>query len=792
MPTLNYPGTPGDTLYMGSPVPPAGVEITTLRLAPERTDTSIPLTFGQPFKAGDVNPASFDLKVFSGATQLVSQADEIALHTDGSVRFAVMSALVPSIVNGVEQTLTVKTVPKAAPTVAPLTLPAEWQLNATATIYRHQLTAVRFTNRTTGGYVLGETVQLSIAGIGATETYTVTIKNSGTFGNQTGVGFDRGMNIATEFASLMASSVSYRAFQSNYERLFIRPRDPAGGAFTITVTYAGTSVISEIPYFTYGGLPQDWTVDFHSALAAKVALVNAGTATTGVRFKGPAVTEFELVASFTLAGTPHPHLEARVAVRMYAGGAHIMSDMAIEMCRTFVSSQRQMTYGLVIKNGATVKHTEPAFTHWYGGRWHKKTWYGANPEVHFKHDVPYFLDSRAVHNYDRTNVINESAIVNTFASQNNGRVNQANLGPMAYLLWRPGMGDTGGRPDIGPSPSWFAMHVLAQDKRTKQIMLAQSDAAGAWGTHFRNENTGQVVRIDTYPSISTNANYSSTPGIPTRGVNAGELDPTGMGSDLEHVADMAYIPYLVTGDYYYAEEMLFWAAHSVASRPADFRNFGEGLLYRMTLRAIAWALRNLANPARVLPETSPHKAYLNTIVNRNFNYYATTYVAGNPDVSPLGAINHGASDTAPWQMDYMASVVALSAENGQTDAQTLLLWIGRFVADRMTDPGYCIQQAAGYYWQLKTADNTAWLTTWAQMYARNEPSSVGVTCSTIPASGYPGSPDAAAAWALGATAAVYNAGLANGLTAYNNFKPVAALTAGYKDSPTWAIVPRLP
>ena len=66
-----------------------------------------------------------------------------------------------------------------------------------------------------------------------------------------------------------------------------------------------------------------------------------------------------------------------------------------------------------------------------------------------------------------------------------------------------------------------------------------------------------------------------------------------------------------------------------------------------------------------------------------------------------------------------------------------------------------------------------------------------MTCSTISPAGYPGSPDASASWALGAVAALYNAGVANGLTAYNNFKPVAAMTAGYKDSPTWSIVPRV-
>lgn len=782
-----HPGVPGTMLRGGLPTSPSGDAVTTLTLVPERTDTAVPLTFGQPFAAGDVDPDLFDLKLYSGDTPLVSQADDIALHTDGSVRFAVMSGMVPAITNGVEQALTIRTVPKTTQTPATLTLPASWQLNATATIYRHQLTAVKFTDQSTGGYVLGQTVQLAISGIGSTETYTVTIKS-----NQVGVGFDRGMAIAQEFETLMAASPSYIAFQANYQRLFVRPRNPASGAFTITVTYAGSSVITQIPYFTYGGPPQDWMVDFHSALAAKVALVNAGTTTTGVRFKGPAATEFELVSPFMFEGSPHPHLEARVSVRMYAGGAHIMSDLTIEACRTLVAGQRQITYGLVIKNGSTVKHSEPAFTHLYGGRWHKKTWFGADPEVHFKHDVPYFLDSRAVLNYDRTSVINESAIAATLSAQNAAKAAQADLGPMAHLLWRSGMGDTGGRKDIGPSPMWFVMHLMAQDKRTKQIMLAQSDAAGGWAAHFRDENTGFVVRVDTYPNIAVNPNYSSSPGIPARGLNAGELDPSDRGVDLEHQADMAYIPYLITGDYYYLEELHFWGGYCPASLPADYRSYAQGLTNRVTVRAQAWCLKNMSNAARVTPEGHPLKSYFNGLVDRNMAFYAAKYVSGNPAISPLGAMEHpGSSSSAPWQMDFMVSTMCLNADNGNTDAQAVVNWIAQFTVGRLTSPDYCINKAAGYYWEMKNVGNTEWLTTWAQMYARNEPGSVGMNCSTLSVSGYPGSPEASASYALGMAAAAYNSGVSSGLTAYNDYKPLAAMSNAYKDDPTWSVVPRL-
>ena len=55
------------------------------------TQASLPLTFGQPFRAGDLPSTSGLIATDSNGASVPLQMDEVSSHTDGSVRFAVLS-----------------------------------------------------------------------------------------------------------------------------------------------------------------------------------------------------------------------------------------------------------------------------------------------------------------------------------------------------------------------------------------------------------------------------------------------------------------------------------------------------------------------------------------------------------------------------------------------------------------------------------------------------------------------------------------------------------------------------
>lgn len=795
----SYPGTPGTPIYAGRPSP-GGSLLTALVLEPDATRTGQPVTFGQPFRAGDVDPTTHDIKVFDGEVMLPSQADEIALHLDGSVSYAVCSAYVPSVADGVPKTLSIKSVAKeAAPALPDLVLDPNWQFVAKATIYRRQVTRIRFTDRSTGGYVVGETVQLELSGIGPTETYTVTIKSSGAFGNQTGVSFSAGENIAKEFVSLAAGSANYDVYRLNnqgYERVWIKAKDPSAAAFTLTITYAGTSVITQINDSVYEGPPQEWTVDLHAAAAAKIASLNAGSPTTGVRLRGPAVTELEFDLPFMLGAVEHPHLRARPSVRLYNNGDRIRTDFVIENNWTFVENPAPVVYGLAIENDGVDVFTQPVFSHSYACRWHKITWFGENADVFLKHDVPYFIDTKAVHNYDRDLVISEAAIEDELADINTARSQQAAFGPLAWLLWEPLMGTTGGRRDLGPSPTWFVMHLLAQDPRTKEIMLAQADAAVGWDIHYRDETHGnQIFNIEDYPTFSSRLYTPGASPLPSwRGPNSIEVFYTGTSSDFEHQADFAYLPYLLTGELFYLDELLFWASYCLHGRTPGTRDNANGrVVGASTVRAQAWSLRTIGCAARITPQNHPLKAHFERVLDYNLDWMASYYQESNPLTSPLGALAHTTgTSSAPWQCDFMASTLSLLADNGYADALSALSFISNFTVGRFLTPDFCIRLAAGYYWNIKDGGGN-FLTTWQQVYELEWPGYPIGQCSTLPFSesemGYPGITTGYAAQALGALGAVHRSGIANGKVAYDAYKTQANVATAYASDPTWAIIP---
>ena len=79
--------------------------------------------------------------------------------------------------------------------------------------------------------------------------------------------------------------------------------------------------------------------------------------------------------------------------------------------------------------------------------------------------------------------------------------------------------------------------------------------------------------------------------------------------DNAHQPSLAYVPYLLTGDRYYAEEMAFWANYGMLrTYPGDGVRTSRGILENGEVRAFGWALRNLADAAAYYPDASPVKS----------------------------------------------------------------------------------------------------------------------------------------------------------------------------------------
>jgi hypothetical protein len=579
---------------------------------------------------------------------------------------------------------------------------------------------------------------------------------------------------SVRFAVLSAQLSNVQASQPRIINLFTAaktastpnvPADPAWNIEVETRVYSGSTVIA-----TLVAQPQ-------AQLKTQIAQAQ------GRRLSGSVASEYTVVTPFKDKATSqaHPHLTARFHTRLYEGGNRIRTDVVMENNRTFVANPANITYEMVIKRNGTAIHTQPQFTHNHHARWRKVVWTGgAEPQYRLRHHMPYFLASRSTWNYD----LNAKPSETTLAAEAS-RLASANTAPMGPAFITQYFPQTGGRQDIGPLPRWTALYIVSQDDRARASMLANADAAAGIPIHYRDENTDQPLSVVNYPSVSVLFGNSS----PTVPKGSGS---TGWDVDTSHQASFAYIPYLVTGDAFYQDEVMFWAAWNIAGINPEYRNREAGLIKSDQVRGQAWSLRSIAESAWALPDNHSMKNYFQVRLANNLNWYAQQYV-NNPAESPLGAIQKpdSSAETSPWQNDFMGTVFSLIAENGELKAQETLNWFSKFNVGRFAnEPSFCAAHAPGYYWNFRDSSG-AYINSWSALYAKNYAGDVGKACSSISPDGYPNESGGYAAYARGMLGAAANAGVSGARDAHTKWKGMTpTMDTAFKADPTWAIAPR--
>lgn len=237
---------------------------------------------------------------------------------------------------------------------------------------------------------------------------------------------------------------------------------------------------------------------------------------------------------------------------------------------------------------------------------------------------------------------------------------------------------------------------------------------------------------------------------------------------------------------------MFWATWNVFSMPASYRSLEKSLINRQQVRGSAWALRSIGEAYRMLPDNHTMKGYFRTVLDNNLSWYRQNYVVSRAG-SPMGAIQHDVGETPPWQNDFVATVMALLAENNEPYAKEVHDWfsqfnVGRFVNDAN---GFCAARAPGYYWKNADAQGN-YYTTWSQLFAANYPADVGKSCANLSITeGYPHMASGYAAYARGMLGASANAQASNAAAAYAKWKTMTPqMDAELAKEPNWAIVPR--
>jgi len=788
----SYPGTPGTTIYAGRaaapPPPPPGTAFTAFAVTNDSgsAQATSPVTLGHSFKAGDWDFDTYDLyaKIAGTETAVSIQHDAESLHTDGSVRYAVLSLDAGSMTAGQAKNIELFVGPKRSAYNTTLSVPSV-NLVAEATIYGVQQTRIVVGVHGGPKFTIGEVVTLRLTLGGTQYDYSITIDAAMAENSSTGGSL---YLVANAFAAQVNAGTAFIAQRvgegGGYEKFWIEPAATDAGAFTVEVIYAGAVSITHSNLTTYAP-PVVWTASLQETLAAQIASSNAGTLPqVQRRLHGPVVSEFRQAVKFKdSSNNEHPYLTAFFDTRIY-GGSRAWVDVILENTGLTTADPQHVNYKLDIKIDGSVVHSQPRFWHYSRARWHKQVWKGGDPKIRVTKNLDYWLNSRAVPNYRKdlgpTSATLDSYVADVAAE----RASRPFYGPMNNVLMTAYMPTTGGRGEIAPLPKWMVDFIITQDSRALDVMLAAADSTAGVGNHYRDEATGWPAGLDTRPSLSFGT-FSTFPKTD---------QPNLWTPDTAHQGSFGYVPYLTTGNAFYLDEMMFWASYNLAVGDPGYRvTTGVGNLLDNQIRGTAWGMRSLAEVVWSLPEWHPRKSYYRGQLTSNLNYFVGQIGVGRL-ASPLGAFLRPEGDVPPWQNDYLQCVLALMAENNEPGVSTLVTHIAQYTVGRVLadDEGFCAALAPGYYVSMREGGTTgAFFTTWDQYAQYNYPSQYGQACATLSVDGYPASATDYAANLRAMLGACANAGVADAPAAYAKWVLMTpAMDTAFLTNRQWAIAPR--
>jgi len=683
-------GTNQDT---GSAITVQAVNLSSQRLQ------QVPITFGQPFHAGDV-PRGHTILAYAGGRELLTQANIKARNPDGSVRHAILTVLLPALGSHGSETLKLRPVA------------------ITAATKERALT-------------IGDVLQAK---------------------------FDAGVKfkIGGEVWHLDARKLFQAALQDGSCKPFGR----------------------ECNQWLSGPLASEWVVG------------------------GPLLNE---------QGKPHPHLSVYFAVRAYGPTPvnRVRVDVIVENDWAYAPDPQNILYDAKIEVGGQTIYTINNLEHYRQARWHKVFWWGKPDPVYAELNSAYLQASHAVPHYES---------VEPTARMLQG-VRQV-CDPMQWCDQTRTMANTGAQPAIGPLARWSSVYVIDPTYRAYRWMLANSDALGAYGIHYRDQLTGQPVSVEAYPCMTliVPAEVARCPAIPHKNdtfprCNSQCKSP--LIPDESHHPEPAYVAYLVTGDWYYLEELKFWSDWVIFHQNPAYRGYTKGLIQDTQVRGQAWALRTLGYAAYILPDNDPFKSYFNRVVKNNIRWYNQSYT-DNPHANKLHIVTNGYAvvypDSGPpytgiyiWQQSFFNWAVGNLVDLGFPEANKLRDWFSVFQINLMTSPDYCWIVASTYQIQVRDSQNTPIYHSLHSVYANTFPQLQGVICNSDKMAallstksyrytrnemiGYPYSPTGFVAnFQIGLAASV-DSNVTEARKAWNIFAQ-RHVKPSYADSPQFAIIPR--
>lgn len=419
------------------------------------------------------------------------------------------------------------------------------------------------------------------------------------------------------------------------------------------------------------------------------------------------------------------HLVAWLEVRLYRGGAvEIVPWIENGYLLRAAPSERSGTAVFSINGSARFNGDLTLYNHTravLGSGQTLSHWLGSDPQVSFRHDMGYLQLTGLVPAYRGVTAASArvfSRIVTSYT-------------PLGQHEYPNGMGAGGYHPSIGPLPEWDVVYMTSDgDPRAWRAVQINGYAAGRYGFHFRDETTNRAPRFSSYPNLV----LGSGAGISSSGASSkNQNTPNATGGvppafATSHMPSIGYMAYLVTGRWYFLDEMQLLSSAVFLKQPDIHRNFTDGIILSFsganTTRGAAWALRALADAAAATPDDDePLRSELVTSLERNIDWYYTRYVAQQSN--PLGLAQpysdytpgDGKIDSAAWMEDFLTwsfgNMKSVQAHTAALDDKLdrFLAWKYRSIAGRFGPNqagNWSYRRAASYTVPFAPSETVDW------------------------------------------------------------------------------------
>jgi hypothetical protein len=518
------------------------------------------------------------------------------------------------------------------------------------------------------------------------------------------------------------------------------------------------------------------------------------------------------------------HLVAWLEVRLFAGGAvevlpWIENGYLMVASPTNKNATYSFTLGGTQRFSAAIDLPNHARTVLIFGS-ALSHWLGTDPEVTPKHDTEYMQATRLVPSY-RANVASNAAIFTTLAQT---------YTPLQQGNYPSFMGEAGYHGSIGMLPEWDALYLTSQDARAYAGVVINGYSAGRYGLHYRDETASgsdahRPIRFSSYPNLVVTEVGS---GIADSGASStNSYTPNASGTSPatwknSHHPSAGFLAYLVTGRFYFMEQVQFTATLCFLKNGNLTRQASKGIFRSdvgaNTTRGAGWAMRTLAQAACATPDDDATlRSEFLTSLEENVNYYHARYVAQQNNqfgfVTPYSDYT-GGGDTkyfeASWMQDFFTAAFGYTkamelgiSASGSTKLDAFFVWKAKSIIGRLGQANvsneYSYRDAAPYTVSVAPSDTPnfatgagPWYADWGQIYTDTIGHANNEAGTNLRGGNFP---DPTSYWGNLQPAIAYAVehNVPGAVEAYNRMIGASnwsTLAVGWNSDPVWSVKPR--